>query len=312
MRHLTDIDSKPQAEAFVAYLLTKGISTHVEAESPRAGSLEPTWSVWIRDEDRLPEANRELHSFLAEPNHERYRAAINEARTIVQKERDLQKQREKNIQKVKYKRPVGAGGKMPPLTLALILLCIAFGLITEFGYVSDGNKIGAIAMKELKFVDYAKYVETRDPAYSLKQGELWRIITPAFLHGGTLHLLLNMISLASLGRLTEKVEGIGKYAIILLLSAMGAHLLQGLMPTNLWGTPNFVGISGVVLGLFGYLAVKSQLHPDCGFFFPPDAYVLTGMLLLAGFLSQGGLGMANMAHLGGLATGALLGLFWSR
>ncbi len=178
MRHLTDIDSKPQAEAFVAYLLTKGISTHVESESPRAGNVEHSWSVWIRDEDRLPEANRELQSFLADPNHERYRAAITEARSIVQKERELQKQREKNIQKIKYKRPVGSGRQDAPADIGSDPPMYRFRLITEFGYVSDGNKIGAIAMKELKFVDYAKYVETRDPAYSIKQGEVWRISLP--------------------------------------------------------------------------------------------------------------------------------------
>ena len=77
MRSLTTIDGKPDAEAFVAYLLTVGISTHVEpasdplsktfTENPSGNTRENTpgisttrptdaWEVWIKNEDRLPQA----------------------------------------------------------------------------------------------------------------------------------------------------------------------------------------------------------------------------------------------------------------
>ncbi len=317
MRHLTDIDSKAKAEAFVAYLLTKGISTHVEPENVSAEASTygaERWSVWIRDEDRIGEAKTELQHFLSNPSDERYRSAIQEARAIVVKQREEQKQREKNIHKVRTSSSIAGayGGKLPPLTLLLIIVCVVTGLITQFSRPDKGNDIGIFAVRELTFVDMEKYRETSDPAYSLKKLELWRIITPAFLHGGAIHLLLNMFSLASLGRIAERMEGLGRYALILLICGIGAHLLQGLMPLKFWGGPNFVGISGVVLGLFGYMAVKSKLKPNLGFFFPPSAYLMVAVLVGFGFMSQSGLGLANMAHLGGLLTGALLGVVMNK
>jgi GlpG protein len=319
MRHLADLKNKKHAESFVAHLLTLGISTHVEHEGTikqsngSRGESDECWSLWVRDEDRLPEAIAEWNRFQSEPDNPKYSQAIQGARAIVQQKRTEQKLREKNIRTL---RPTGnpmMGGRLPPLTLALVIICVVLGLVAGFANnLGPGNTLGRIAMQELKFVDMSLYNETKDPAASLKKFELWRLLTPAFLHGDAIHLLLNMFSLASLGRLTEKLEGVGKYSILLIIMALGSHLPQGLLPSQFYGNPNFVGISGVVMGLFGYLAVKSRLRPDCGFFFPPDAYVMIGMLLVLGFAMPNGLGMANVAHLGGLVTGAIVGLVWNR
>ncbi len=303
----------------MAHLLTLGISTHVEQETPVKksdgswGDNEECWSLWIRDEDRLSDALTEWNRFSNDPDNAKYGQAIQEARAIVQQKKAEQKLREKNIRTIRPSASPMMGGRLPPLTLTLVIVCVALGVITFLSAASaQGNTLGDIAFRELKFVDMSLYLTTNDPAASLKQGELWRLFTPAFLHGGPIHLLLNMFALASLGRLTERMEGIGKYSILLLIMALGSHLPQGLLPPELFGNPNFVGISGVVMGLFGYLAVKSRLRPNCGFFFPPDAYVMIGMLLVLGFAFPNGLGMANIAHLGGLVTGAVIGLVWNR
>jgi len=308
MRHLTTIDGKPSAESFVAFLLTKDISTHVESNTDQS-----QWDVWIRDEDKLAAAQKEYALFQEDPSHSRYRDAIDHARVIVKEKRQKQMERQKNLQQpVARSGPDLFGGRMPPLTLTLIVLCVIIGFVSEFGLAKRQNWLGYQSLKQLKFVDLELYKQTGDPAASLKKGELWRVLTPAFLHGDILHLLLNMLSLASLGRITEKLEGIGKYAIILLLVAIGSHLFQGLMPIKWMGSPNFVGISGVVLGLLGYIGIKTTLRPDLGFKLAPQAYIMTAMILVLGF--TGGLQdlrMANLAHLGGLATGALVGLAMS-
>jgi GlpG protein len=129
---------------------------------------------------------------------------------------------------------------------------------------------------------------------------------------------MNMLALVSLGRLTERLEGSVRYAILILLFAMGSHLLQGLLPENLFGiqglsgSPNFVGISGVIMGLFGYIAVKTYLRRDLGFSMSPQSYLMVGIILVLGFAGDvtgkaGGLQMANFAHLGGLVTGMAVG-----
>ena len=341
MRSLTTIDGKPDAEAFVAYLLTMGISTHVEpasdplskssTESSIGSFTENTsgnstnrpndaWEVWIKNEDRLPQAKEELKTFFANPKDPKYAAALKQANLILREQRQEAKLRQRNIQSPNLgdQRTSMFSGKLPPLTLTLLILCCVFSLLTAFSTPANENRLGLSIVKQLKFVDMELFAKTNDPTASLQRGELWRIFTPAFLHGSPLHLLMNMLALASLGRLVERLVGIRRYAVLLLLIAAGSHLTQGLLGENvlgiqgLSGSPNFVGISGVVMGLFGYIAVKSRMRPDLGFGLSGQSYFMVGILLVMGFAGdifgkEGGLQMANFAHLGGLVAGAILG-----
>lgn len=310
MRHLTAIIGKTAAESFVAYLVTQDVSTHVEPDETDTNK----WDIWIRDEDKNDIARQAYEQFLQSPNDPKFLQAIDQAKSI------LREQKQKSIERRKYIQapssrvaPTMFGGRLPPLTLTLILLCVFFGLITGFTSSPETtNWLGNLAMDQLSFVDQKLYKLTGDPAASLKQGELWRVLTPAFLHGDPIHLLLNMLALASLGRITERLEGIGKFAIIVLLVAIGSHLMQGLMPTKWFGSPFFVGISGVIMGLLGYLGIKTTLRPDLGFQLSSQAYIMTALILVLGFAgSLKGLNLANMAHLGGLLAGIAVGFVMS-
>jgi GlpG protein len=311
MRHLTTITGKSAAESFVAYLLTQDISTHVEPEG-----VDPNkWDIWIRDEDKSEIARNEYQHFLTSPNDPKYRKAIDDAKEI------LKDQKQKAVERKKYlQTPVPSAGPslfgsgLPPMTLTMIVLCVFIGLISEFSSPSANNWLGNLVNKQLKFVDMKLYSKTNppDPAASIKQGEIWRILTPAFMHGHPIHLLLNMLSFAMLGRITERLEGIGRYAIIVLLVAIGSHLLQGLMPPTWYGSPNFVGMSGVIMGLLGYLGTKTTLRPDLGFQLSSQAYIMTALILILGFSgSSQNLQIANLAHVGGLVAGIAVGFVMS-
>jgi len=81
MRSLTTIEGKSDAESFVAYLLTLGISTHVEPVStavvPGANASTPdSWEVWIKNEDRLDQAKQELAEFHSNPKDPKYATAL--------------------------------------------------------------------------------------------------------------------------------------------------------------------------------------------------------------------------------------------
>jgi len=74
--------------------------------------------------------------------------------------------------------------------------------------------------------------------------------TYGFLHGGFLHLLVNMITLASLGRLVIERVGQARFAAIYALSLLGgaagfAALSSAVQP--------MVGASGALFGLIGVL-----------------------------------------------------------
>jgi GlpG protein len=319
MRSLTILEGQANTEAFVAYLLTQNISTHVEPTD----SDKTRWEVWIRDEDKLPQAQQELQQFLADPGNPRYQQAVRDARSILKEQREQAAARQRNIQTPReISRNSMFGGVLPPLTLTLIVLCSVLSVVSEFA--KPRSRLGNSIVKQLMFADMVKYERTKDPAVSLKDYQWWRVLTPMFLHGHPFHLIMNMLALASLGRIAERLEGSKRYFVLIIALAIGSHLPQGLLPQNLFGiqglsgSPSFVGISGVVLGLFGYIATKTYLRRDIGFTLSPTSYFMVGLILFLGFAGDiagtggaGGMKMANFAHLGGLITGIVIGWLMS-
>ena len=89
----------------------------------------------------------------------------------------------------------------------------------------------------------------------------WTILTGAFLHGGLLHILFNMLSLYWVGRAIEPVLGWWRFLTVYLVSALGgsAFILAWclIQPSELLvGT---VGASGAVFGLFGAVFILQRL-----------------------------------------------------
>jgi membrane associated rhomboid family serine protease len=136
-----------------------------------------------------------------------------------------------------------------------------------------------------------------------RQGEYWRILTGAALHGGVLHLFFNSYALYVLGRLTELLSNRAHLAIVFLLSVVSGGILSLLFIPD---TPS-VGASGGIVGLLGYMTVygykRRKLLPE-GF--------LKNMLFNIGFIAFIGLFLMdkidNFGHLGGLFTGLVYGL----
>jgi GlpG protein len=123
-----------------------------------------------------------------------------------------------------------------------------------------------------------------------------------------LHLAFNILMLVSLGRMTERLQGTPKFAVFVLMLAVIPNLLQGLMPPWLGGGPLFVGISGVVYGLFGYIWIRSSLHPEMGIVIPmPMVAIFIGMIVIGFAASMSAVipswNLANLCHLGGLLVG---------
>lgn len=90
-----------------------------------------------------------------------------------------------------------------------------------------------------------------------RAGEWWRALSANFLHGGAIHLLLNLLGLWVLGELVERPLGAARTAIVLLASAaggMGAGLAAGY--------EDAVGASGMVCGLAGAVLVLELRIPE--------------------------------------------------
>ncbi|MBT2323177.1 rhomboid family intramembrane serine protease [Variovorax paradoxus] len=144
--------------------------------------------------------------------------------------------------------------------------------------------------------------------------EPWTWITSAFLHGSTGHLLGNMLFLFLFGFSVELALGRGVYLGFYLLGAVGASALAA------WayaGKGSYgLGASGAVSALMGMYAVMYRLRRIRFFyqlFFYFNYVTAPALILLPAWIANellqhfvGGQGIAYMAHLGGLLTGALL------
>jgi rhomboid protease GluP len=137
-------------------------------------------------------------------------------------------------------------------------------------------------------------------------GQYWRLISSMFLHFGIIHIFGNMWCLWSLGQLTEKLLGSLSLVGLYLMTGVGASLL------SLSWDPMRVsaGASGAIFGIAG--ALISVLYFGRLGLQPEGRRKLLGYVVRFAFLNllfglQGHID--NMAHLGGLVSGLLIGFF---
>lgn len=301
MRFLAEVEGKQRAESFVAYLITLNIDTHIEP-APKKPEL---WEVWVRDEDKLPRAQSEFANFTARPDDPKYAAAVNQAREIIKRKQEASQAAAKNIRKVNYRGAAASltSGRIPPLTLTLLITCIVVSLLSNFTQPEPGSKLASQIVDKLGFVSPRLYVSSGgDAAANLKRGEIWRAVTPIFLHGSVLHLAMNMLGLVALGRVTERLVGTPRYAVMILLLAAIPMMIACMLPRNLDGSPFTVGISGVIYGLVAYLWLLTARRPELGFRIPDG---MVGFLLLVVVLGFAGIipGLSNWGHLMGFLVG---------
>lgn len=139
-------------------------------------------------------------------------------------------------------------------------------------------------------------------ASAVHQGQWYRLITAAFLHANPSHLIFNMFTLAIVGAPIEAELGKAKFVALYLVSALGGSVASYLLSdAHALG----LGASGAIFGLMGaYFVIARRRRWDTS-----AILALIGVNLAIGFVSTG---IDWRAHLGGLVTGAVVGLAMSR
>jgi rhomboid protease GluP len=140
--------------------------------------------------------------------------------------------------------------------------------------------------------------------------EYWRLITNVFLHGGLIHIAVNMWSLLIVGPLVERLYGNLAFAAIYLAAGIGGALASFAANPFQIG----VGASGAIMGILGALVAflivhrrtipKSILKSFINSFF----FVIISMAILAYFVPN----IDHQAHLGGFVTGFVSGVLLTR
>lgn len=140
---------------------------------------------------------------------------------------------------------------------------------------------------------------------SLASGQVWRLVSPDFLHFSLMHIVFNSVMLWFLASQVEWMDGRGRFVALFLATSLASNTLQYLVSGPLFG-----GLSGVVYGVLGYCWLSQQRQPR--FQFPPALVTFALVWMIIGFTPLPvwlGIGrMANEAHLGGFLGGLLMAL----
>lgn len=287
MRQIGTIEGEERlAASFVDYLKTMHIAANAEPDGDG-------WIIWVKDENHIDSAKKELAEFVAHPGAEQYRNASRRANEIRAAEIKKKIRIKKNFQRV------GTGwdralSKRAPVVMYLIIACIVAAVLGGgFGTATAVDRI-------LKFADLSDWREAMShPFRDILAGQVWRLVTPIFLHGGIIHILFNLYWLYQLGAQIESRIGSRQFLMLVLATAICSNVLQA----SLVG-PNFVGISGVVYGLFGYILVRR----NDGYQLDPFVMMLFLIFFILDFTPMAmHSNVAVWAHAGGMATGAFIG-----
>lgn len=187
-----------------------------------------------------------------------------------------------------------------PLTWALYLV-VALNVGVWVANVARGMSPMAPASPDLfRWGANSAWAVARDHEY-------WRLLTGTFLHGGAIHLGMNMLGLWGAGKLLNRLYGNGQFLLVYLASALAGSAASLHFGAQ---TAVSVGASGAVFGVLGAVVVASRRHRER----LPKALtrniltsegVFLAYALVNGFTRAG---IDNAAHVGGLVAGA--GLAW--
>jgi rhomboid protease GluP len=139
----------------------------------------------------------------------------------------------------------------------------------------------------------------------IRAGQIWRFITPVFLHASILHIAFNMYALIIFGRGIETRYGHGRFLLLYFLSGFAGNVMSFLLTVN----PS-LGASTAIFGLIaaeGVFIIQNRklLGPRVNRSLMNLLYI-AGVNLLIGFTTNG---VDNWGHIGGLLGGFLFAWF---
>ncbi|MCB1181134.1 MAG: rhomboid family intramembrane serine protease [Chlamydiia bacterium] len=149
------------------------------------------------------------------------------------------------------------------------------------------------------------------------QGQIWRLVTPILLHFDFIHIFFNLLWFILLGNQVEYRLGFWRYLILILIAGIVANTAQYLM-----SGPFFMGLSGVVTALAGFIFARQQVAPWEGYLLNRMTLLFLAIFVFGVFALQivlffleifttfaPHLPIANTAHIVGAFVGYFMGRF---
>jgi len=136
----------------------------------------------------------------------------------------------------------------------------------------------------------------------IEQGQIWRLITPVFLHASISHILLNMYALFVLGKALESSYGHSRFLLLYFISAFAGNVLSYIMTANA-----SLGASTAIFGLIGAEAIfvirNKRFYGTRYRSTIANIGMIIALNLVIGFLP--GTSIDYWGHIGGLIGGCL-------
>lgn len=196
----------------------------------------------------------------------------------------------------------------------VMLLLIINGAMFMLQFYASDQLIKALALWPLALSNVVFFGQP------MPHFQLWQLLTYSFLHGGIMHLLLNMYALWLFGSRMERVWGSKAFTFYYFFCVAGAGLVQLIVATlgaSKGGIYPTIGASG---GVFGLLLAFGLTFPNERLMlaFPPVVLRAKWFLLIYALIelftgvTGTEAGVAHFAHLGGMLFGFILLVYWRR
>jgi GlpG protein len=282
VRKLFTTSDFENASRFGNYLNSIKIENNILADEDEKSESVKQWALWVYDEDQLDEADLLKAEFLADPFNKKYDVKI-------KKIKEPAPPKAKGARYVDVRSEIFDKGSIQnsPVVMSVIIVCVILFLAS----LTPGYP--AIA----SIFYYSQYMGREFP--EILEGQVWRLVTPIFLHGGFIHVLFNMMWLHQLGSQIEKIDGSIKFFAFMIITAILCNTCQYLV-----SGANFVGMSGVVYGMLGFIWTVSRLAPRSRYDLNDQTMMfMMGWLVLCFFMEN----VANTEHVVGLLVGLAFG-----
>ncbi|MCP5509272.1 MAG: rhomboid family intramembrane serine protease [Chlamydiales bacterium] len=342
MRLVGTVENELDATVFVTSLQQEGIAAGFD-------HIDGGVQIWVESEDDLERASEYLEAYKKAPTQKRFikakakptiadpdmpRVIFNPILTKIimgicvffffwswLQEVDIEK-KDTNILNVFKLTPIAQYMLYDyPETYALMQAFINQYPVTKKEDLQNLPPAGKALFKKAEETPYWKGIyewlltgnETKAVMFEkIRQGQYWRLISPVVLHGNILHILFNMLWLWLLGKMCEMRMRPLRFLLLMFIIGVISNTAQYLM-----SGPFFIGYSGIITGLAGYIFVRQKKAPWEGYPLPKSTLLflfifIFGMALLGvvDFILQKNnvhffpMQLANTAHIVGLFVGA--------
>ncbi len=290
MREISTFRNEDAARMFSDLLLVNGIGNRVLDDE------DGSWSIWVQDDDQLEEAGELLREFNENPDRPEFGDYSKQAEKIRFEERKEQEKYIKRVRASQIQWRYSAYQGIGRVTFVMILASIAVAVISRLG--SDTEIIGGLFITDYEIT--GNMIRWYPGLPDIFTGEVWRLVTPIFIHFGFLHILFNMLWLKDLGTQIEFKQSSVYFVFLVLVIAAGSNLAQYAV-----SGPSFGGMSGVVYGLLGYIWIRGKHDPSSGLFLQRNIVIFMiawFFICLVGLVGN----VANVAH----GAGLVIGMAW--